>query len=161
MSNPGTPAPPITGTTEAVAQPQVVPAAPSIPSALSFTLTGNRGLDTVIALLLAGASARLAEYGAEHFAALHTLDSTTLTATIFGVLATLAAAAWAWINAHFSQSKITAAVQAGVNLAVAGKSLTVTNADGTISPKPVTAASAAEIIKNYADVKVKVPDSTP
>lgn len=159
MSNPGTPAPPITGTTEAVVPPQVIPAAglpTGSPSVLNFTLTGNRGLDTIIAFVLAGASARGAEWGIEHLAILHGYDTTTIAAILFGALATVAASAWAWVNTHFSQNKQAQAVMAGINLATAGNSLTITNPDGTVSPKPVTAESAAEIVKNFADVKVAV-----
>ena len=162
MSNPSTPAPPITGTTEAVTPPQIIPLpapAAGIPSALNFTLTGNRGLDTVIAIVLAGLSARGAEWGIEHFEVLHNYDATTITTILFGALATVAASAWAWMQTHFSQSKQAQAVMAGINLATAGNSLTVKNPDGSVSPKPVTAETAAAIVKGYADVKVTVPAS--
>jgi hypothetical protein len=151
-------APPITGTTEPVTPPQVVPITPPTPSVFSFTLTGNKGVDMVLAFAFAALSARGAEWGIEHLEVLHGYDVPTIATILFGALATLAASAWAWINSHTSQNKLAAAVQAGVNLATAGKSLTVKNYDGTVSPLPVTPESAAEIIKNFGNVKVKVAD---
>jgi hypothetical protein len=150
-------APPITGTTEPVTPPQVVPITPPTPSVFSFTLTGNKGVDMVLAFAFAALSARGAEWGIEHLEVLHGYDVPTIATILFGALATVAASAWAWINSHASQNKLAAAVQAGINLERAGKSISVINPDNTISALPVTPQSAAEIIKEFASVRVKQP----
>jgi len=151
---------PIVGTTEDVPKPQVVPAlTPPSATPINFTLTGNKGVDTLIAFVLAGASLRGAEWGVEHIAALHGFDALSLSTVLFGVLAGLAGGLWAWVNTHLSQNKLAEAVMSGVNLATAGKSISVENLDGTVSPKPVTPESAAAIIKDFSQVQVKVPDA--
>lgn len=158
-------APPIVGTTEQVPTPQVVPAAmpspvsnPLIAAVTSFKLTGNRGVDMMIAIGLGIASLRGAEWGIEHIAYLHKYDPLSIAVIVFGALVTAVSGVYAWVKSHASSNKLAEAVMAGVNLATAGASISVQNADGTVSPKVVTAETATEIIQKYAKVQVKVPD---
>jgi hypothetical protein len=83
------------------------------------------------------------------------------TVTIAAALTpTVAAALWglyvAWTRAHQKKLAQAVGVQAGINLVVAGKALTdsgsllTVNAPDATPPKPVTLASAEQIVKNFA-----------
>jgi len=133
MSNPGTPASPATSV---------------------FRLTGNSALDSLIGIALASASLSLATWAIDHLDLKH-VDATTLSLAIFGVLATIATAAWKWFNSRVNSA---VAVHAGVQAAVIEGAKMKSVGDGVSTVAPVTPATAADIVRTYGTVQVKVPD---
>jgi hypothetical protein len=82
-----------------------------------------------------------------------------LTATLISVLVGVATFVWGWFLTQINQAK---AVQAGVNLTTSGNALaadgsviTKFQADsGSTPPKPVTVASAQQIVKDFAPATI-------
>jgi hypothetical protein len=128
---------------------------PQIPA--GFNLTGNAAVDGLIIRILTAAAAALAAWIVAWLKARGFSDPNTqalIAGAAFSILAGIAATAYGWVLAKVNQAK---AVQAGVNLSVSGQAVT-TDGEKITSlgspdaspPKPVTTASAAEIVKQFA-----------
>lgn len=134
--------------------------APSLPK--SLLITGDPALDGLIlkGILLAATAAT--PWLMSHLKLSDPSFAIYLTGALVSVLGGLATFVWGFINSRVGQAK---AVQAGINLATAGKAIMVTHRlppwEGpnapVAKPLPVTTASAQEIIKDYADKTVTVP----
>lgn len=130
------------------------PGVPASPATSVFRLTGNSAIDSLIGIAMASASLSLATWAIDHLDLKH-VDATTLSLAIFGVLATLATAGWKYFNSRINSA---VAVNAGVQAAVLEGAKMQSVGGGTSIVAPVTPASAAEIVKNYGSVQVKVSD---
>ena len=125
--------------------------APNIPKMLN--LTGNPAVDGLILKGILLLAAYIVHLVAPH---LHITDPdyiTYLTGSVVSTLIIVVTFAYGWFLTKANQAK---AVQAGVNLTVSGNALAadgktvVTANDGSTPPLPVTAATANQIVKNFA-----------
>lgn len=134
------------------------PRAPVTPTPqATFTLTGNHNIDMLLAGVLFSASTWLANWGVEHLHLAH-IDVTTLAIMIFGVLAGVATAAWVWITSRLTQARD---INAGVNLFASGSSVNIpVDHTGLVTPKLVTPMSAQDIVRNFGNVQVTIPNET-
>lgn len=130
------------------------PGTPASPATSLFRLTGNSAIDSLIGIALAAASTSLATYAIDHLNLQH-VDTATLTLAIFGVLATVATAGWKYFNSRVNSA---VAVNAGVQAAVVEGAKMKSVGGGSSVVAPVTPASAADIVKTYGSVQVKISD---
>lgn len=130
-----------------------VPASPT-----SLSITGNPALDGLILKgLMAGAAAItgviLTWLNAHGFSDPNL--NLMLSGAVLSVLAMIATAIWGWLNSRIAQAK---GVQAGMNLVLAGQAIMAPSHGNLSTPIPVTTTTAQEIVKQFGDVKVAVPD---
>lgn len=136
MSNPGTPAPTPT-----------------------LSITGNPAIDGMILKGLMAGSAAIAGVILTWLNAHGFNDpnlNLMLSGAVLSVLAMVATAIWSFIKSRLDQAK---AVNAGINLFASGASVNVpVDHTGLVMPKPVTPESAANIVRDFGNVKVAIPD---
>lgn len=129
------------------------PGSPSLPTTIS--ITNDPAIDGLILKGLIAAATAGAGWAANH---LHVTDPSfiaAIVAALVSVLGGFATLAWGWLNSRTSQAR---AVMAGINLQASGNGLMQPTFGGKKTPQPVTSATAQAIIRDFADVKVKVAD---
>lgn len=132
------------------------PGNPTAPTSLS--ITGNPALDGLILKGLMAGSAAIAGVIITWLNAHGFSDpnlNLMLSGAVLSVLAMIATAIWGWVNSKVSQAK---SVTAGMNLALAGGAIMQDHGGGLSTPVPVTTATAQEIVKQFGDVNVAIPD---
>lgn len=136
MSNPGTPAPTTT-----------------------LSITGNPEIDGLILKGLMAGSAAIAGVILTWLNAHGFNDpnlNLMLSGAVLSVLAMVATAIWSFIKSRLDRAK---AVNAGINLFAAGASINVpVDHTGLVTPKQATPASAADIVKNFGNVRIDIPN---
>jgi hypothetical protein len=127
---------------------------PSATTPLSASITGNAALDGLILKGITVLATLATTWLMSHLDLKDPNFAYWLTGAITSALAIGATAVWGVLNSRLNQVK---AVTAGMNLVVSGAAITQSNVTGTVL-KPVTPASAAEIVKNFGNVRVPVKD---
>jgi hypothetical protein len=120
----------------------------------TFAITKNPLIDSLILKGLLALASIIATWAISHLNFM-SIDPVTMTAAIFAVLTGIATAAWGWVANKASQAK---AVNAGINLALAGASVNIPILGGAVTPLPATPATAQQIVKEFGDVTVSIPD---
>lgn len=125
-----------------------------VSSPLNISITQSPAVDGILLKALFGAASWLAIWAITNLH-LANMDPKVLGLAIFGVLVSVATLAFGYINSRLMQAK---SVTAGVNLALSGASINVPSAPGLSTPVPVTPASAAQIVKEFGDKTVAIPN---
>lgn len=134
---------------------------PKTTQATTLAITGNPQIDGLILKGLIAVSAAAAGVIATWLNA-HGFKDPNLNLMIDGLVMSVLSGGlvmvWGWVQSRGNTAR---AVQAGINLTVAGKALAadgttvVTKNNGATPPMPVTAATAAQIVKDFAPTQVK------
>lgn len=136
------------------------------------TVTGNSTYDSLIRSVLLALSAAITAAIVTWLSAHKIVDpnlNVLIGTAVLAMLSTAAMAAWGAVaGARVQQTiavKETAAVQAGINMTVAGQALafdgktSVSVNDGSTPPMPVTPQTAKEIIKNFGPAEKTITDA--